>query len=373
MKFKIKKNILLEGLNNVSKALSNRNIIPVLNGILFNLTDKGLSLTATDNDLTIKTFIDKSDIINIDSEGSVVIIGRYVLDIIRKLPCEEVEIEEIEGGKAIISTPNAKYNLNCFDINDFPKIDIVENDKPIKLLTGKFKEIVNQTVFSTSMQESRPLLTGINLKIIGNLLETVATDSYRLSKKIIKLDKNVDNNINIVIPAKNVIELIKIIENEESELVLYCFNNKILFKYENILFQSSLLNGTYPNTDTLIPTEFQTKLQLNLNDFYDVVDRAALLTQVKDKNIVQLELKDNNIIITSSSPEIGKVEEVMPIKALTGPNIKISFSAKFMMDALKSFTSEEVIIMLNGDIKPIIIKESEDGDLTQLILPIKTY
>ena len=156
-------------------------------------------------------------------------------------------------------------------------------------------------------------------------------------------------------------------------MVLYCFSNKILFKYENILFQSSLLNGTYPNTDTLIPTNFETKLLVNLTDFYDVVDRASLLTQVKDKNIVQLEIKDNNIIITSSSLEIGKVEEVMTVKILSGSNMKISFSAKYMMEALKSFASEEVIIMLNGEIKPIIIKEIEEGDLTQLILPIKTY
>lgn len=373
MKFKIKKNILLEGLNNVSKALSNRNIIPVLNGILFELNSEGLSLMATDNDLTIKTFININDILNVESEGSIVIIGRYILDIVRKLPYDDIEIEDIDGGKAIISTPNAKYNLNCFDINDFPKIEISENDKPIKLLTGKFKEIINQTVFSTSTQESRPLLTGINLKIVGDLLETVATDSYRLSKKIVKLDKDINNNINIVIPAKNIIELVKILENEESTLILYCFGNKVLFKYENILFQSSLLNGTYPNTDTLIPKDFETKLQVNLTEFYDVVDRASLLTQVKDKNIIQLEIKDSNIVITSSSPEIGKVEEVMPVKVLSGINMKISFSAKYMMDALKSFNCEEVIIMLNGEIKPIIIKELEEGDLTQLILPIKTY
>ena len=166
MKFKIKKNILLEGLNNVSKALSNRNIIPVLNGILFELNSDGLSLMATDNDLTIKTFIKRQDIISVDSEGSVVVIGRYILDIVRKLPFDDIEMEDIDGGKVVISTPNAKYNLNCFDLNDFPKVDISENDKPIKLLTGKFKEIVNQTVFSTSTQESRPLLTGLNIKII---------------------------------------------------------------------------------------------------------------------------------------------------------------------------------------------------------------
>jgi len=104
MKLKIKKNILLENLNYVSRALSNRNIIPILNGILFELTSEGLSLTSTDNDLTIKTFIEKKDILQIENEGKIVILGKYLLDIIRKLPSDDIVIEEIDGGKAIIST-----------------------------------------------------------------------------------------------------------------------------------------------------------------------------------------------------------------------------------------------------------------------------
>ena len=111
MKFKINKDVLLENLNNVGRALSNRNIIPVINGILFQLTDEGLFLTATDNEITIKTFIDKSKINEINKTGSVVIYGRFILDIIRKLPNELIEIEEVDGCKAIISTVSSKYNV----------------------------------------------------------------------------------------------------------------------------------------------------------------------------------------------------------------------------------------------------------------------
>ena len=184
MKLKIEKEILLENLNAVTKAISTRNIIPVLNGIEFNLEKKGLYLTATNNDITIKTFIDKKNIKEINEEGKIIIYGRYLLEIIRKLPSEIITIEEIDGNKTVISTKNSKYNLNCFSVNEFPKIDFKETSNPIIILSSTLKELINQTSFATSLQESRPLLTGINMKIIGNILECVATDSYRLAKII---------------------------------------------------------------------------------------------------------------------------------------------------------------------------------------------
>lgn len=373
MKLKINKEILLENLNCVGRALSNRNIIPIINGILFELTKDGLYLTATDNEITIKSFIDKSNIKDIKEEGKIVIYGRYILDIIRKLPTEDIDIEEVDGGKAIISTPTSRYNLNCFDVNDFPNIKIEYVSDPIKLTAGNFKEIVNQTVFATSTQESKPLLTGINLKIIANSLECVATDSYRLAKKHVKFNSMTEENINLVIPAKNINEFIKLIDNDDDEMELHAFSNKVLFKYHNVVFQSSLLNGTYPNTDSLVPSDFDIIYKLNLEEFYNVMDRASILAQAKDKNIVSLETNENKLIITSSSPEIGKIEEVMSIDVIKGENIKISFNARYMMEALRSFKSDYVNIYFNGEIKPIIIREDDNGDLLQLILPIKTY
>lgn len=373
MKLKINKDTLLENLNFVGKALSNRNIIPVINGILFELKSDGLYLTATDNEITIKAFIDKADIKEIKEEGSLVIYGRFILDIIRKLPSGDIDIEEIDGGKAIIYTQNSKYNLNCFDVNDFPRINMEEVQSPVNLTPGNFKEIVNQTVFATSTQESKPLLTGINLKIQGNSLECVATDSYRLAKKHINFNSMTTENVNMVIPAKNINEFIKLIDSDEGQIEVHPFPNKVLFKYRNILFQSSLLNGTYPNTDTLVPDNFEIIYKVNLQEFFNVIDRASILAQAKDKNIISLETQGDKLIITSSSPEIGKIEEVMNMEVLKGSDIKISFSSRYMIDALKSFGSDDVTLYFNGEIKPIIIKQDDNGDLLQLILPIKTY
>ena len=154
---------------------------------------------------------------------------------------------------------------------------------------------------------------------------------------------------------------------------MHVFSNKILFKYKNIIFQSNLLSGTYPNTSNLIPTDFAIIVNTNLNSYYSAIDRAALLTQSKDKNIVKMKIKNNNMVINSYASEIGKVEEKLEVESSSDANIDISFSAKYMLDALKTMKDDEILILLNGEVKPIVIKSVTDESLIQLILPIKTY
>ena len=372
MKLLIEKNILMEGLNVVSRALSTRNIIPVLNGIKFDLQKDGLYLTATDNDITIQYYINKKDIKKIDEIGCSIVYGKTMLDIIRKLPNTDILIENFENTEITFKTENSIYNFNCFMVEDFPNIVISEKKNPIKISSIDLKNIIDKTSFACSLQESRPLLTGVNIKILGDLLECTATDSYRLAKYNLKLNKIYDENINIVIPARSINEFSKIITNE-CEIDMHIFNNKIIFKFDNIIFQSSLLNGTYPNTDKSIQNSFQYIIKTNLKDFYNTLDRASLLTQSKDKNIIDIEIEKNNLTIRASSIEMGKVEEKMIVDNQTNNSIKISFSAKYMLDALKMFENEEIYLLLNGEINPIILKEEGNDQYIQLIVPMKTY
>lgn len=372
MKLIINKTILLENLDYVSKALSTRNIIPVLNGIKFELTKDGLKLTASDTDLTIETFIDKKDIKDIKEEGTLIIIGRYLIELIKKLPDEYIKIEDLDGTKAVIETDNSKYNFNCYDTSEFPDIKLEEVSNPIKLNSYAFRDIINQTSFAVSTQESRPLLTGINLKITNDLFECTATDSYRLAKVAFKLPTNSKNVVNIVVPSRSINDFIKLITNE-SEISLSVHSNKVLFKINNIMFQTSLLNGSYPNTDNLIPKKFEYTIDVDSNNFFNVIDRASLLAQAKEKNIIQMSINNNILKITSQSQEIGKVEEKMECVNETGKDINISFSAKYMLDAIKTVKGSKIQILLNGEIQPIIIKSKDNKNLTQLILPIKTF
>ena len=375
MKFTIKKELLLDALIKVSKALSTKNLIPVLGGIKFDLRKKKLTLTASDNDITIQTIIESNtdDDFKIENEGSIIIQGKYILDIVRKLPDKYINIEVIDELKILIYTNNSEFNLNGISESEYPNINLEESKKKIDLKAGILKSIVNQTAFATSSEESKPVLTGINFNIVGDLLECNATDSYRLARKVIKLDKVSDDSYNIVVPSHNLLEFVKILGEDDEIVELHIFSNKILLKTGNLKFESRLINGNYPNTSNLLPDDSMLIVNTNLNDFYDVIDRVSILTSDKEKNIVTLETKDNTLLLKSSSIEIGRVEEKMIVSKNNEENIKISFSAKYMMEALKSFSTENVELHFVGEIKPILIKSSEDETLTQLVLPKRTY
>jgi len=373
MKLKIKKDLLLDGLNKVSKAISTKNLVPVLAGIKFELQDNGLTLTASDNDITIQSFIEKNEDMEIDQVGSIIIQGKYILDIVRKLPDEFINIEVVDDLKIIIYTENSEFNLNGISKSEYPNINLEESKSPIYIASKTFKTIINQTSFASSNDESRPILTGINFKIMGNLLECNSTDSYRLARKLINLDTAIEENYNIVIPSKNLLEFIKIMDESDENLELHIFNNKVLIKYKNLLFQSRLISGTYPNTANLLPDEFLLTIKTRIIDLYGVIDRASILTSDKEKNIVTFEIDQNKLYVKSSSAEIGKVEEKMTIEKNNDEDLKISFVAKYMMEALKSFDDEVVEISFVGEVKPIILKSEKDDGLTQLVLPIRTY
>ena len=374
MKIKIKKELLLENLNKVSKAISTKNLIPILSGIKFDLTKEGLTLTASDNDITIQTFIpaDNKDM-EIEKEGSIIIQGKYVLDIVRKLPDEFVNIEVIDELKILIYAENSEFNLNGINQKEYPNVALENSKNFVKINTKLFKTIINQTAFATSTDESRPILTGINIKITGDILECSATDSYRLAKKQAKLNEIAGETYNIIVPGKNIVEFMKILNEGNEELEIHIFSNKVLFKQNNLLFKSRLVSGNYPNVNNLIPSDSFLKITANLSNLYDVIDRASILTSDKEKNIVTLETNKNLLIVRSSSAEIGRVEEKMNITKDNEEEIKISFSAKYMMDALRSFEGDTVELAFEGEVKPIIIKDVEDPNLTQLVLPIRTY
>ena len=375
MKFTIKKELLLDALSKVSKAISTKNLIPVLAGIKFELKKKKLVLTASDNDITIQTIIDaeNDEDFKIDTEGSIIIQGKYILDIVRKLPDEYINLEVIDELKILIYTENREFTLNGISESEYPNIGLEESKKKIYIQSGVLKNIVYQTAFASSNEESKPVLTGINFNIVGDVLECNSTDSYRLARKVIKLEKSSEENYNIVIPSHNIIEFTKIINEDNENVEMHIFSNKILFKTGNLKFESRLINGTYPNTSNLLPEDSIMIIHTNLNDFYNVIDRVSILTSDKEKNIVTLETNGNTMILKSSSVEIGRVEEKMIVEKNNNEDIKISFSAKYMMEALKSFSTESVDLYFVGEIKPILVKSIEDDSLTQLVLPIRTY
>ncbi len=373
MNFQINKDILLNNLIIAQKALSNKTPNPALQGIKLDVLDDYLVITTSNSDIAIKVVI-KDPSLSIKKQGSVLIPGKYFVEIIRKLDGLKVVLSSVVDNMIRIECDRSDITLNMMDIDDYPELEFSEKVKSIKINVRTLKTIIRQTAFATSSIENRPILTGVNFKIDGNKLIAIATDSYRLSQKQIELNE-VYEPLNIIIPGRSLDELIKVLENNNEIIELHFDHSKILFKYRNLLFQSRLLEGNYPETSKLIPTEFPIIIKFNKENLSTAIERASLLSSRDGNNaIVKLNLRQDNIVeITSNSPEIGKVlEEVYPVDEIVGTPIKIAFSSKYILDALKIFNSSEVSINFTGEIRPFIIKGDYDENMLQLILPVRT-
>jgi len=376
MKLSIKREILLDNLNKVSKAISTKNLIPILSGIKFDLSNKGLTLTASNNDITIQSFIElKEESMSIEKEGTIIIQGKEILDIVRIIPDEEINIEVIDNLKVLIYTNDLKikYDLNAINKNEYPNIALELSENPVVINSTLLSEIVKQTAFATSNDESRPVLTGINFKINGNIMEISATDSYRLARKLINLDKITEENYNIIVPCRNIVEFSRIIIGNDSKIEFHIFNNKILLKENDLLFQSRLINGNYPNTTNLLPDDSMLKITAKLASLHNIIEQASILSSDKEKNTVSLSTEKDVLKVKSVSNEKGKAEMEMNIDKNNDEEITISFSAKYMMDALNGLASPNVEISFVGEVKPIVLKNLDDDSVIQLVLPIRTY
>ncbi|HEY8364980.1 MAG TPA: DNA polymerase III subunit beta [Haloplasmataceae bacterium] len=373
MKFKTVNAIFTDAINNVNRALSNKTPMPILKSIKIDVTKSGLTLTASDSNITIQQFLplvhNNKQVIMIEEEGSAAIPGKLLFDVLRKANDEYVEISMVEDKYVHISFKNVDFTLNCLDVNEYPNINLVISENPIELDSNLLSEVIRQTVISVATSEGRPILTGINFKIVDNTLHCIATDSYRLSEKIVPLPLELPN-INIVVPGKSLLELEKLLQTYQGKVYMHLSTNLIAFQVGDIIFQSRLLDGVYPETSRLIPKEFGLKMEFNRQELIDIVDRVSLLSREGATNIIKLDVYEDKSKISLESNEIGKVvEEVHPISQ-EGSLIRIGFNAKYLLDALKILDGDTVKILFTGEVRPFIIK-TDDDSITQLILPVR--
>ncbi|CUO08390.1 DNA polymerase III subunit beta [Turicibacter sanguinis] len=376
MKIKVDRQLLLTQLSYISKAIPTKTPLPVLTGIKFVVAEEGLYLTTSDSDITINTFlpleVNDTQVIQIDSVGSIIIPGKYFIEIIKKLNGDNIEISTFEGNYVTIKCGRSEYTLNGFDVTQYPNIELIKHDNPIHLEKQLLKTIIRQTVFSTANSENRPVLTGVNFRYDADELMCVATDSFRLSKKLVPLNK-LHEPFNIVIPGRSLIELSKILDDSHESVDVYLANNQILFQIGNISFQSRLLDGIYPETKEFVPTTFGIEIKANYHELYNAFDRAALIARDQVSNVVKLNIlpEESKLLITANSPEVGKVEEEVQVEMISGGELRIACSALFIIDALKAINNSDVIMSFNGDMRPFILRDQYDETTIQLIVPVR--
>lgn len=349
-----------------------------MTGIKIDAATSGVTLTASDTDISIQSFTPNENeeiaIIELHQPGSVVLPAKFFMEIIRKLPSQKIEIEVRDHFQTIIRSGSSEIQIMGLDPEEYPLLPQLEESKMIQIPSDLLKTMIKQTSFAVSTNETTPILTGVLWHVQDGKLKFIACDRHRLASREISLDLDVAQTFhNIVISGRTLNELSKILPDQNALIDILVSDNQVLFKINSILFYSRILDGTYPDTSKLIPQSFQTELIVNTKELADAIDRAYLLSREDKTNIVKLiMLEDETIEISSSSSELGKVTEQLSLQSFKGERLRISFNSKYMLDALKVMDSDYIQIGFTGAMQPIIIKPEDQANILQLILPYRT-
>lgn len=365
MKFKCNQRELTEVINIVQKAVSSKTTLPILKGILIEASDHSLKLTGNDLNIGIETQVNAS----IEEAGSIVISSRLFGDIIRKLPNEEITIETDDKDNVLISCINSKFNLVGQPALEFPELPEVKDENNFEISQNLFRSMIQQTIFATSQDETRPILTGSLIEIENGIISMVAIDGYRLALR--KAHVQTDQTRKAVVPAKTLSELGKIISGNEDDkdIKIDITDKHILFELDGIKIVSRLLEGEFIKYTQIIPKEFKSRLFVKTAYLLNSIERASLLAREGKNSSVKFSIKDDYLTIRSNV-EIGSVKEEVAIN-LEGDDLEIGFNPKYLVDALKVIDSEDITIELTTSVSPCIIKPDDNENYIYLVLPVR--
>ena len=374
--FSINKNLFLQALNTPKRAISTKNAIPILSTVKIDVTKEGITLIGSNGQISIENFIsvqNENAGLLITSPGSILLEANFFINVISSLPDIVLDFKEIEQKQIVLTSGKSEITLKGKDADQYPRIQEVSTSNPLVLETKVLKNIINETAFAASTQESRPILTGVHFVLTDNQsLKTVATDSHRMSQKKITLDKKGDD-FDVVIPSRSLREFTAVFTDEIETVEVFFANNQLLFRSENISFYTRLLEGNYPDTDRLIPTEFSSVVTFNTNNLRHAMERSRLLSNATQNGTVKLEIVKGIVSAHVYSPEVGRVNEEIDTESVSGEDLSISFNPTYLIEALKAVDSEKVTISFISAVRPFTLVPNEDAEnFIQLITPVRT-
>lgn len=363
MKFICEQQNLSKALNIVSKALLGRTTIPILKGILISAKNDSLTLTASDIDITIEKVINAEVI----EEGEIVVTAKLLIDLVRKLPNEEITFELKENNNIGIKCGKSKFNLLSFPAYEYPIEKSVENNLIIRLKTEDFTSMVKRTAFATSLDETKGTITGVLFEIEKDKISMVATDGFRMA--LSHRESQNEEEAKIIILGKFLSEINKITsESEEDEIKISIEKNKAVFEIENTRIFVRLLEGTFIDYKKIIPQELPINVTVNKLDLIESIDRASLFSREGKNNLIKFSMKEDVMEISSRSEE-GNIIESVDIQK-TGDDIEIGFNSKYLIEGLKIYDSENIKIELNTSVTPCLLTEESEKTI-YLILPVR--
>ena len=363
MKITSKKSDLLNSVNIVLKAVPAKSTMPILECMVIQVTESGIKLTANDMELGIETMVKG----NVLTTGTVAIKAKVFSEIIRKLPDSDVTVETDDKFMITITCEKAKFTIAGKSAEEFPSLPNIEKKSAVVLSQFTLKEVIRQTVFSISDNESNKIMTGELFEINGDEMRVVSLDGHRISIRKIHIKEHYED-LKVIVPGKTLVEVSKILSGEISDEVLLYFTDKhILFEFDDTVVLSRLIEGEYYKINQMLSGDYETKVTINKKEFLSCIDRATLLIKETEKKPIILGINDHNIELKINST-IGSMDEEIDITK-EGKDMLIGFNPKFLIDALRVIDDEEVTLYLINPKAPCFIKD-KDETYIYLILPV---
>jgi len=368
----------------VSRAVASRPTHPILSNLLVTadeVTNK-ISLTGFDLNLGIQTSFDAT----VSQSGAITIPSRLLSEIVSKLPNESpvsLTVEELSDN-ILLKSDRGSFNIKGIASDDYPKLPFVESGTSLEIDSSSFLKALKMTIFSSSNDESKQLLTGVNFKFKKSILESAATDGHRLAV-ILNNDQDLnpqdnsddlkesDFNLSVTIPTRSLREIEKLVSCKQHENLIKLFYDKgqVVFISANQIITTRTLEGTYPNYSQLIPDSFSKVFKFNKNSFIESLERIAVLAD-QQSSVVKINLNDDRYAsISADAQDIGNAEELLPV-TYSGEKLEIAFNVKYLLEGLRVISSENVLLKCNLSTTPaVLVPDDNITSFTYLVMPVQ--
>ena len=364
MKIICDKTLLSAAIDGVSRAVTLRSTVPVLEGILLKAEGFTLTLTGYDLELGIVTTIEA----NVLEPGEIVLNAKLLSDMVRRMPAGQINISVADNGKTTIQGGVAQFEIQSMPATDFPQLPNTGAEETLTIKTGTFREMVERTLYAVSQDEKRPAHTGELFEIGTESLTVVALDGFRLA--IVERKVPANKEIRIIVPGKTMNEVLRLLANDDEAEVRICANRRyVVFITAGYTIMSRLIEGEFLNYKNVIPEGYRTQAVLDTKGFIETIERASLIITERLKNPLRITFTEGKVIVRCQT-SLGRVVDEFTA-ACEGEEVEIGFNNRYLLDALRNARTEQVRIQLSGPLSPVKILPAEGEDFLYLVLPVR--
>jgi DNA polymerase-3 subunit beta len=374
MKISVTQENLAKALSHVIKATAQKPNIPVLANILISTERGKVKFSATNLDISISSWIGA----DVAEEGEVTVNARLLTEFVGQLKATRVEL--LQTGQTLeVKSVDNQAQLFIIPAEDFPTLPNVERDADMVVNALDLSDAIGKTAFAAAIDQSRPVLTGLLLESTERKASLVGVDGFRLSKKTMKLEKGLPEDMSAIIPAKSLQELAKIVEdiadNKDNVNIFFLKDkNQVLFKVNEVVFSTRLLEGEYPDYKQIIPTESQYSFTMSGKDFADTVRIATIFARniLGNKTFFKVHSEEKKLSLAAKVSDMGNNESQIDIKEFEGDgDYETAYNAKFLADMVASIHSEDIRFESGGMTAPGVFKDLDDENYIHIIMPMR--